>query len=388
MSDRSDRRVPLCEPCLGGNAEAYLRDCLVSGWVSSAGPFVERFERAFAERVGARQAVACASGTAALHLACRVIDLGPGDDVFVSTLTFIASANPVRYQGATPLLVDCEAQSWNLDPDLMMEEIAHRARHGRRQPRAVIVVHLLGHPARLAELAQLCDRHGIVLIEDAAEALGATFRGGSLDGRQVGTVGRIGCFSFNGNKIITAGGGGMLVTEDAALARRARHLSTQARLPGAEYRHDEVGYNYRLTNLAAALALSQLEQLDAFLAAKRAIAARYDAAFAPVPGLSPQIDAPWGHSSRWLYSMTVDPTQAGVDRTALQTALRGVGIETRPLWAPLHLQTPYRDVPRLGGAVAERLFQQGLSLPCSVGLTPADQAAVIGAVLARTRMAA
>jgi dTDP-4-amino-4,6-dideoxygalactose transaminase len=384
----SERRIPLLEPCLGGNAEAYLRECLTSGWVSSVGPFVERFERAFAERVGARHAVACASGTAALHLACRVIDLRPGDEVFVSTLTFIASANPVRYQGATPVLVDSEPDSWNLDPDLVMEEIAHRAHHRRRQPRAVIAVHLLGHPARMAELAAECDRHGIVLIEDAAEALGASFRGGSLDGRQVGTVGRIGCFSFNGNKIITAGGGGMLVTEDPALARRARHLSTQARLPGPEYRHDEVGYNYRLTNVAAALGLSQLEQLPAFLTAKRSIAARYDAAFAAVRGLHPQVDAPWGHSSRWLYSLTVDAEQAGIDRVELQTALRSAGIESRPLWAPLHLQTPYRDVPRIGGAEAERLFEGGLSLPCSVGLAPADQDAVIAAVLAQTRMAA
>ena len=376
----SEDHIPLSEPCLGGNAQRYLDECLSTGFVSTVGPFVGRFEQAFAARVGARHAVACASGTAALHLACRVAGLDTGDEVFVSSLTFIASVNPIRYQGATPVLVDSEEETWNLDPALVIEEIERRARSGRPQPRAIIAVHLLGHPAQLSALAGVCAGHGIILIEDAAEALGASYRDGPLAGRQVGTVGQIGCFSFNGNKIITCGGGGMLTTDDASLAARARHLSTQARLPGPEYRHDEVGYNYRLTNLAAAVGLSQLEQLDRFIAAKRAIAQRYDSAFTTIPGLCSQGETRWAASSRWLYSLGVDPEETGLDRAALQAALRRSGIESRPLWPPLHLQAPYRDAPRLGGAVAERLFSRGLSLPCSVALTPQQQDRVIAAV--------
>ncbi len=375
----SELRVPLLEPSLGGNARRYLDECLTSGFVSSVGPFVRRFEEAFARQVGSRFAVACASGTAALHLACRLADLGPGDEAFVSTLTFIASANPILYQGATPVLVDSEAESWNLDPALVAAELERRARAGLRQPKAVIAVHVLGQPARLDELAGVCQRHGVFLIEDAAEALGARYRAGRFEGKQVGTVGPVGCYSFNGNKIITAGGGGMLATDDEGLARRARHLSTQARLPQLEYHHDEVGYNYRLTNVAAALGLSQLEQLDAFLAAKRAIAARYDAAFSGAVGVAPPPRTPWADSSHWLYTVTVE---AGGGRQALHEALRGRGIDSRPLWTPLHLQRPYAGAPRLGGAVSERLFARALSLPCSVGLGEAEQAEVIAAVIA------
>ncbi len=373
------QRIPLCEPLLGGQERRYLDECLASGYVSSVGPFVERFEAAFARQVGARFAIACASGTAALHLACRAIGAGPGDEIFVSTLTFVASANPIHYERATPVLVDAESETLNLDPDLVMQELERRARLGLVQPRAVIAVHILGQPARLEALAAACERHGVVLIEDAAEALGAGYRGGALDGRQVGTVGRIGCFSFNGNKIITTGGGGMVITDDEPLARRIRHLSTQARVPGPEYRHDDVGYNYRLTNLAAALGLAQLEQLPALLARKRELADRYDAAFADRPGLRTPARVPWALPSCWLYNLEIDAA-AGIDRQTLAQRLGAAGIESRPIWTPLHLLPPYQQAPRLGGAVAEAIFARGLCLPSSAGLGTGEQARVIEAI--------
>lgn len=376
---RSEPRIPLAEPSIGGNAARYLEECLATNFVSSVGPFVTRFEQEFAAYVGTRYAVACASGTAALHLALRVLEVGPGDEVFVPTLTFVASANPARYEGATPVLIDSEATSLGMDPDLVVEEIERRAAAGHRLPKAIEVVHLVGHPADLAPILDVADRHGIPVVEDAAEALGATWTSGPLEGRQVGSVGRIGCFSFNGNKIITTGGGGMLVTDDEAIARRARHLSTQARLPGRAYAHDEIGYNYRLSNLSAALGVAQLEELPRLLGQRREIAARYDAALAGSSAVRPARRAPWADPSYWLYTSDVasgDPR----DRDTLLDGLGAVGIEARPIWTPLHVQPLYTDAPRLGGAVAERVFAGAVSLPSSSSLTPEDQARVIEAI--------
>jgi dTDP-4-amino-4,6-dideoxygalactose transaminase len=343
------------------------------------GPFVERFEREFAAAVGSRYAVACSSGTAALHLAMRVLGVGPGDEVFVPTLTFVASANPIRYERATPVLVDVEEESLNLDPGIVADELARRARLGLRQPRAIEVVHLVGHPADLAPLLDVAARHGVPVIEDASEALGATYRGGRLDGRSVGSLGRVGCFSFNGNKIITTGGGGMVTTDDEALARRARHLSTQARLPGRAYDHDDVGYNYRLTNLAAALGVAQLEMLPDLLAARRAVAARYDAALAATPLLRPAPRATWADPSFWLYTARLAAPDAAV-RDRVLDALAARAIDARPIWTPIHALAPYRDAPRLGGAVAEGIFAAALSLPSSSSLAPTDQDRVVEAL--------
>ncbi len=376
----SDRRIPLAEPLIGGNAARYLEECLATNYVSSVGPFVERFETEFAAAVGSGYAVACASGTAAIHLALRVLDVDVGDEVWVSTLTFVASANPVGYVGATPVLVDSEPETYNLDPAIVVDELDRRARSGRPQPKAIEVVHLLGHPAQLAPILAAAERHGVPIVEDASEALGATWTAGPLAGRQVGTPGRIGCFSFNGNKLITTGGGGMVVTDDEALARRARHLSTQARLPGRAYDHDELGYNYRLSNLAAALGVAQLEQLPALLAARRAIAARYDEAIAAIPGLLPAPRAAWAHPSFWLYTAAAAPETAPGHRDRVIDALGQSAIEARPVWTPLHRTRLYRDAPYLGGAVADELFQRAFSLPSSSGLPIADQARVTDAL--------
>jgi dTDP-4-amino-4,6-dideoxygalactose transaminase len=379
----SEPLIPLSEPSIGGNARRYLDECLTTNFVSSVGPFVDRFEKEFAAYVGSKFAVACASGTAALHVAFRMLGVGPDDEVFCPTLTFIASANPIVYERGRLVLVDSERDSWNMDASLVIEELERRARSGLKQPRAVEAVHILGHPAQLDDLAAACERHGVALVEDASEALGARWTTGRHAGQHVGSAGKLACWSFNGNKIITTGGGGMITTDDEALARRAKHLTTQARLPGVEYRHDEVGYNYRLSNLAAALGVAQLEQLPQFLDNKRAIAARYDAGLAAVPGITAPPRAAWAQSSLWLYSVLVDPARYGMDRRGLLERLQRAGIMTRPIWSPLHTQPMFRELPRLGGGVAEELFSQGLSLPCSTSLEEAAQLRVISAIAER-----
>jgi dTDP-4-amino-4,6-dideoxygalactose transaminase len=374
--------IPLAEPQLGGNEARYLGECVRTGMVSSVGPFVERFERGFAAAVGARHAVACSSGTAALHVALRVAGARRGRTVAVSTFTFIASVNAVHYTGADPLLVDSETRTWNLDAELLHDDVVRRARLGQPLPDVVEVVHVLGHPADLSPLLELRDRFGIRLVEDAAESLGAAYTGGPADGRQVGTVGDLGCFSFNGNKTITTGGGGMVVTDDAELARRTRHLTTQAKLPGTGYLHDTVGYNYRLTNVAAALGVAQLEQLPRFLIAKRALAARYEQMLGGVP-VTPAPHARWASPSHWLYSVLLPGAEP--DRDAVITALRDAGIGARPLWTPVHRQRPYAAAARLGGSVAEQLHRRGLSLPSSTGLSTADQGRTVSALAAALR---
>jgi dTDP-4-amino-4,6-dideoxygalactose transaminase len=373
----SEHRIPLAEPTIGGNAGRYLEECLRTNFVSSVGPFVERFEQEFAAAVGSRHAVACASGTAAIHLALQVLGVEPGDEVFVPTLTFVASANPVRYVGATPILIDAEAQTYNLDPAVVAAELERRAHLGLRQPRAIEVVHLVGHPADIDPIVEAADRHGVILFEDASEALGARYAAGRFGGQHVGTIGRVGCFSFNGNKLITTGGGGMLVTDEEPLARRARHLSTQARLPGRAYDHDEVGFNYRLSNIAAALGVAQLEQLPELLAGRRAVAARYDAELADLPGFRPAPRAAWADPSFWLYTAALDADRAPIGRDAAIDALARRAIEARPIWTPLHRTRLYADAPRLGGAVADAIFGSAFSLPSSSSLGQDDQARVV-----------
>ena len=378
---RSDDRIPLSIPSIGGNAAAYLQACLDTNFVSSVGPFVERFEREFAAAVGSRYAVACASGTAAVHLALLVLDVGPGADVLVSDLTFVASVNPIAQTGARPILVDAERSTYDVDPNLVVEELDRRAAAGERQPAAIEVVHLVGHPADIEPIMVAADRHGIPVLEDASEALGATYTAGPYAGRTVGTIGRVAAFSFNGNKLITTGGGGMVVTDDQALARRARHLSTQARLPGLAYDHDEVGYNYRLTNVAAALGLAQLEELPRLLGGRRANAARYDAAIADIPGLLPAPRTPWADPSFWLYT----PMLATPDidrRDGVIAGLATAGIEARPIWTPIHRTRLYQDAARIGGAAAESIFAGAFCLPSSSSQTDADRDRVIGCLRA------
>ena len=372
-------RVPLAIPNIGAREAELMNEAISSGFVSSVGRFVSEFETRFAEYVGAKYAVACASGTAALHIAMRLADIQPGDMVAVSDFTFMASSNAASYQFAELLLVDSDPESWCMDVDLLRKELERRKAAGEKLPKAIEIVHILGQPADVAAVVELAREYGIIVIEDAAEALGATWTSGPLASRHVGTVGDMGAFSFNGNKIMTTGGGGMFTTDDEELARRAKHLSTQARMPDRGYLHDEIGFNYRLTNIAAALGVAQLERLDDFVAAKRAVAKRYNEAFAGTAIQTPPT-LPGQESTYWLYSIQVPAERGPGARDELQDFLAEAGIESRSLWRPLHMQPPLKNEPLVGGAVGEDLFARGLSLPCSTELTEADQKRVIDRV--------
>ncbi|WP_426939896.1 aminotransferase class I/II-fold pyridoxal phosphate-dependent enzyme [Pseudarthrobacter sp. S6] len=373
-------RIPLAVPNIGVREAELVNEAVASGYVSSVGQFVSEFEQKFADYVGAKYAVACASGTAALHIAMRLADVQPGDLVAVSDFTFMASSNAASYQFAELLLVDSLPESWCMDVAALRTEIERRAATGEKLPKAIELVHILGQPADALAARELADEYGIFLIEDAAEALGAVWTDGPLDGRHVGTIGHMGAFSFNGNKIMTTGGGGMFTTNDASLAAQAKHLSTQARLADRGYLHDQIGFNYRLTNIAAALGVAQLERLDSFIARKRDIAERYAAAFTGTEIQTP----PKLHgqeSTYWLYSVLVPKSRGTGARDELQDFLAETGIESRSLWRPLHMQPPLVGEATLGGAVGEDLFSRGLSLPCSTDLGEAEQDRVIGRVL-------
>jgi pyridoxal phosphate-dependent aminotransferase EpsN len=369
--------VFLSPPHLSGLEQQYVADAFATNWVTPLGPHVDAFERELAEAVGARHAVALSSGTAALHLALQLAGVGAGDEVLTSTLSFVASANPIVYLGGTPTFVDSESSSWNMDPALLEEALEQRARSGRL-PKAVVVVHLYGQSADLDPIIAACARHGVALIEDAAEALGGAYKG-----RHPGTFGVVGIYSFNGNKVITTAGGGMLVTPDAALAARARKLATQARDPAPHYQHSELGYNYRLSNVLAAIGRGQLPVLQERVAARRRNFAYYAEALGDLPGISFMPEAPWGTHTRWLTTLTIDPQRFGVDREVVREALDAAGIEARPVWKPKHLQPLYSGCTVLGGAVANDLFARGLCLPSGSSLSQSDLAQVV-AVVRRT----
>jgi perosamine synthetase len=377
--------VPLCEPALLGNEWAYVRECLDTGWVSSVGGFVDRFERSLAEAAGVRHAVATVNGTAALHIALLVAGVEPDDEVLVSTLSFIAPANAIRYAGAWPVFVDAEPGTWQMDPERVAAFLAEgcvwrdgalRNRTTGRRVRAIIPVHILGHPVDLEPILEAARRYNLAVIEDATESLGATYRG-----KPVGALGDIACFSFNGNKLITTGGGGMIVTDRAEWASRAKYLTTQAKDDPVEYVHHAVGYNYRLTNVLAAMGVAQMERLDQCIAAKRRIAARYADALAMLPGITPMTSASWAKSVFWLYTVLVDRDAAGLGSRELLAALSQRKVQTRPLWQPLHRSPAHAGSQVLGGQVAERLHRDALSLPCSVGLPAEHQELVIDQLL-------
>ena len=376
--------IPLCVPEIAGNEWRYLKACLDGNWVSSAGPQVTAFERGFAEWLGVGEAVAVMNGTSALHVALMLAGVKPGEEVLVSDFTFVAPVNAVRYCGALPVLVDAEPASWQMDPALALDFLENGCertasglvnRASRRRVAAILPVHILGHPVALDPILAAAAARDLPVIEDAAESLGAR-----LGGRALGTLGRIGCFSFNGNKLLTTGGGGMLVTDDAALARRARYLTTQAKEPGDGGVHGEVGYNYRLTSLQAGFGQAQLERLDALLAAKRRIAAAYADGLSGLPGIAPMPELDGAESAFWLYTIRVDAAAAGLDAPALGRRLAARGIETRRFWQPMHLSPAHAGAQALGGAVAERLWRELLSLPSSCGLDAGTQAKVIAAL--------
>lgn len=395
MSERaSTGSIPLSVPVLGGNEWAYVKECLDTGWVSSAGSFVTRFETAVCELTGAAHAVALVNGTAALHMALLVAGVQPGDLVIVPTLTFIATANAVRHAGADPVFVDCD-EFMNIDPAgvrSFLEEACERGADGPverasgRVVRAVVPVHVFGRPADLAALLPVAADYGLAVVEDATEALGSRWTAGPLSGRAAGAAAAGGgVYSFNGNKIITCGGGGMYVTPSAAAAARVRHLSTQAKTDTVRFVHDEAAWNYRLTNLAAALGVAQLEQLGGFIAAKRAAHDLYAGLLGDVPGVSLLGVQEGTEPNYWFISALVEPSQFGRDREGLMQSLREVGIDTRPVWGLLHEQTPFSGCTAWRVEKAWWFWQRVLNLPCSSDLTPHDVERVVAAIRAARR---
>ncbi|MEO3744532.1 aminotransferase class I/II-fold pyridoxal phosphate-dependent enzyme [Plantactinospora sp. B5E13] len=363
----------LSPPDIGPLEESYLIRALRSGWVAPAGPELDAFEAEMAARVGTAEAVAVSSGTAALHLALLALGVGPGQTVLVPTLTFVATANAVVYTGAEPVFVDCDPATGNVDVDLVEELLTELRREGRAVG-AVVPVDMFGACVDYQRLLPVCAAAGVPVVEDAAEALGAAHRG-----RAAGSFGRVGVLSFNGNKIMTTSGGGMLVTDDTALAARCRYLSTQARQPVAHYEHTDVGYNYRLSNLLAALGRAQLRRLDGMIDRRRRLRERYAKLFAATPGVHLLADGDPG-ANCWLTTIVVDPGQAGWQAAELARHLAEQEIETRPVWKPMHLQPVFADArSRLTGA-AQRLFADGLNLPSGSGLTEAQTTRVMSAV--------
>ena len=376
--------VPLCVPEIRGNEWKYIKECLDTNFVSSVGAYVERFERDIAARVGTRYAIAAVNGTAALHIALLVAGVQPDDEVLVSTLTFIAPVNAIRYVGAHPVFVDAEPDYWQMDTHKAIEFLERECRWtdgelhdiatGRRV-KAIVPVDILGHPVDMDPLVAIARKYNLAIVEDATESLGAKYKT-----RNAGQLGEIACLSFNGNKLITTGGGGMIVTDDEAMARRAKYLTTQAKDDPLEFVHGAVGYNYRLTNIQAALGVAQLEKLDEYIGLKRRIAETYVEAFRDVPGIAPMREAEWAFSVFWMFTALIDATQFGMDSRALLRHLGANKIQTRPLWQPAHQSPAQRGMRATDCTVAERLNRDAISLPCSIGLIPDQQKRVIEAI--------
>jgi len=368
------QQIYLSPPHLSGLEVAYVQEAFETNWIAPLGPHVDAFEREFCEVVGTGNAAALVSGTAAIHLALLLAGVSRDDEVLVSTFTFSASANPVVYLGARPTFIDCERNSWCIDPLLIAHTLAERAKQGRL-PKAVIVVHLYGQSADLEPILAACDFYGIPLIEDAAAALGTMYKG-----QQVGTFGKAGVFSFNGNKIITTSGGGMLVSDDRDLIAHARKLATQARDPAPHYQHSEIGYNYRLSNILAGVGRGQLPVLEDRVSARRRIFDYYVQHLGDLPGIAFMPEASWSRHTRWLTCLTIDPNQFGADREDIRKALADENIESRPLWKPLHTQPVFSGYKHVGGEVAEDLFTHGLCLPSGSSLTPDDLERIVSII--------
>jgi len=366
-------RVYLSPPHVFGDERALVDQAFSSNWIAPLGPHVDAFEKEFGETVDVPYAAALSSGTAGLHLAMRLFNVGPGDEVICSSLTFSASANPIMYERATPIFIDSD-ETWTMDPNLLEDALKAAEKRGTR-PKAVIAVDLYGQCADYDAICQTCDRFGVPLIEDAAEALGSKYRN-----RSAGGFGRLGIFSFNGNKIITTSGGGMLVSHDEALVIKARFLATQARDPAPHYQHSTVGFNYRLSNVLAAIGRGQLRTLDERVAARRRIFETYSEQLGPLPGIEFMPEASYGTCNRWLTCLTIDPTRFGKTREDVRVALERENIESRPIWKPMHLQPVFAGCRIHGGAASERLFDGGLCLPSGSGLSNADQERVIAVV--------
>jgi pyridoxal phosphate-dependent aminotransferase EpsN len=360
---------------MSGIEKEFVDSAFESNYIAPVGPHVDAFELEFCESIGAPYAVALNSGTAALHLALQLTGVEPGDEVVTSTLTFIASASPIIYLGARPVFIDSDLATWNMDSHLFAEKLIQRAICGQL-PKAVVLVHLYGQCADIHPIIEVCDHYHVPLIEDAAEALGARY-----EGRSAGIHGEVGVFSFNGNKIITTSGGGMLVSNDEVLIDRAKHLSQQARDPAPHYEHTQIGYNYRMSNIIAAIGRAQLRVLDERLQKKRYIFKYYRNFLEELPGIEFMPEVAYGRSTHWLTCITIDPEKFGADREEVRLALESENIESRPVFKPMHLQPVFKGYECIGGEVAEYLFSCGLCLPSGTAMTDADLDRVIAAIL-------
>ncbi len=364
--------IPVANPLMEGNEKKYVAECMDSGWISSAGKYVGLFEEKFAEYCGAKHAIACCNGTVALHLALLAHNLEPNDEVIVPTLTFVATPNSVSHCGAKPVFADSETETWNLDPQSVEEKITERTK-------GIIAVHLYGHPAKMDELREIADRHHLFLLEDAAEAHGALYRG-----RAAGSLGDSAAFSFYANKIITTGEGGMLLTDDDELANRARLLRGQGMDPNRRYWHPIIGYNYRMMNLPAAIGLAQLENIDRQIEMRKNVAAHYIERLQNLPGIFWQPEQLWARHVYWMFNVVLDP-QIWQGRDQIMSLMGECGIETRPVFYPAHTMPPYLEASRgQTFPVAEKISQNGISLPTWAGLTE-DQIERICEALAQCR---
>lgn len=373
-AQQSQSRVYLSAPHMSDLEQKFVSEAFATNWIAPVGPHVTAFEEEFADLVGVPYAAALSSGTAALHLALLLAGVKTGMEVLVSTLTFSASVNPIVYLGGRPVFIDSESVSWNMDPHLLAETLAHKARQGRL-PKAVVVVHLYGQSADLQPIMAACDHYGVSLIEDAAEALGSRYHG-----RTPGTFGYAGIYSFNGNKIITTSGGGMLVSHDPDLIAHAKKLATQARDPAPYYQHSEIGYNYRLSNVLAGIGRGQLRVLEERVLARRRNFAYYQERLGCLPGLDFMPEAGWGRHTRWLTCITIDPAYFGATSEEVRLALEAKNIESRPVWKPMHLQPIFANYGCVRGAVAEDLFTRGLCLPSGSNLGEDDLARVVDVI--------
>ncbi|MFD9626501.1 DegT/DnrJ/EryC1/StrS family aminotransferase [Peribacillus muralis] len=363
---------------MSGNERIYVEQAFETNWIAPLGPNVKALEEDFARYAGTKGALAVSSGTSAIHLALQVLGVGRGDTVFCSSLTFIASANPIVYQGAEPVFIDSESDTWNMSPQAL--EIALEAAKKKRMlPKAVILVHLFGQSAKVAEILDICRKYKVALIEDAAESLGSTYKG-----KQTGSFGDIGIYSLNGNKIITASGGGILVSDNQELLDKALFLATQARDPAIHYQHSSIGYNYRLSNILAGVARAQLEVLDDRIKARRRVFNRYKKSLEAIPGITFMPELADTIGNRWLTALLIDEKITGTSPIEIIDALEAENIESRPVWKPLHLQPVFKGSDMFTetdeGCVSSSLFEQGLCLPSGSAMTDTDQERVVAIV--------
>lgn len=378
ISTELKKRIYLSSPHMSGNEQKYINEAFETNWIAPLGPNIDAFEQELAEFLGVEGAVAVSSGTAAIHLGLRLLEVQKGDIVFCSSLTFIASANPILYLGAEPVFIDSEPDTWNMSPQAL-ERALIEAKVDNRMPKAVIVVHLYGQTARMDEIITLCNEYNVPILEDAAESLGSMY-----GGQPSGTLGEFGVFSFNGNKIITTSGGGMLISNNREALQKARFLATQARDQALHYQHSEMGYNYRMSNLLAGVGRAQLEVLESRVESRRTIFERYYNQLFHVPGITFMPELEGTLSNRWLTSLILDDSITGISHLTLIEELASQNIEARPVWKPLHLQPLFAGVRYYSHgeeqSVSEELFNKGICLPSGSNMLPGEQDRVISCI--------